>query len=146
MSDFWVVVADESNARLFSSDKIRVELNEIEALINPNARLYKRELDAAPPGRSFDSGGPGRHAIEPRNNTREERARRFARDVADQLEAGLRNGRYQRLIMIAPPDFLGLLRRQLPDDVLSRVELDLTKDLVREKSEVILKHIADERG
>lgn len=142
MSDFWIVVADDGNARLFFSDKIRVELNEIEVLTNPDARVHERDLNATAPGRSFDRGGPGRHAMQPPSYTRESHARRFARRIADRLEDGLRRNRYQRLILIAPPDFLGLLRREIPEDVVSRLNLDLPKDLVREKTPAVLEHIA----
>jgi protein required for attachment to host cells len=53
---------------------------------------------------------------------------RFAHEIAALLNRGLTDSAYERLILIAPPHFLGLLRVAISDDVAKRVELDLDKD------------------
>ena len=141
MADFWVVVADEGNARLFATDKIRTELNEFETLTNPDARLQERELVAEGKGRSFDSRGDNRHAMEPPTSARDQAAIRFAKTIADKLEHGAENHAYERLILVAPPDMLGLLRRELDQNVLKCVHQTVGKDLVHARPGDILKHL-----
>lgn len=142
MADFWVVVADEGNARLFATDKIRTELNEFETLTNPDARLQERELVAGGMGRSFDSHGDNRHAMEPQTSAREQAAIRFARTIADKLEHGAESHAYERLILVAPPDMLGLLRGELDQNALKRIHHTVGKDLVHANPGDILKHLS----
>lgn len=141
MSKYWVLVADESAARLFASDKIRMELTEIEVLTNPEARIHERELGTERQGRGFESANPSRHAMEPSSSIRETRALQFARDVGRKLEQGLNQQAYERLILIAAPDFLGLLRQQLRAGVQGRVAHSIDKNLVKETPQAILGHL-----
>jgi protein required for attachment to host cells len=142
MSKFWVLVADESAARLFASDKIRVELNEFEILTNPEARLHERDLGTERQGRGFESANPSRHAMEPSSSIREERARKFVREIARKLEQGANQRDYERLIIVAPPDFLGLLRQQINAGVQERLAQSIGKNLVKATPKSILGYLA----
>lgn len=142
MSDFWVLVADEGSARLFFSDKIRVELKEMETLTNPDARLHERALVAGNKGRSYDSHNNQRHAIEPQTSAREQSAMSFAKRLARKLEQGAESHSYDRLILIAAPHTLGLLRQQLGQNARQCLHQTINKDLVRLKPEDILRHLA----
>lgn len=142
MADFWVLVADESGARLFATDKIKTELNEFETLTNPDARLHEQELVAGDKGRSFDSHGDNRHAMEPQTSAREQAAIRFAKTIADRLERGATDHAYNRLILVVPPDMLGLLRQELDHNASERVHHTVGKDLVHATPTEILKHLS----
>lgn len=142
MADYWVLVADESAARLFATDKIRAELSEFEALTNPDARRHESDLVAEGKGRSFDSRGSNRHAMEPQTSARKQAAINFAKTIARQLEQGADNHDYRRLILIAPPEMLGLLRDALGHSAAALLYLTLDKDLVRAKPAEILRHLS----
>lgn len=141
MTDYWVVVADESSARLFATDKIRAELEEFETLTNPEARLHEQDLVAGRRGRSFDSRGENRHAIEPQTSARDQAARRFAKTITDKLEQGAGSHTYNRLILVAPPEMLGLLRQTLGGNARKLLHHTVGKDLVHAKPAEILKHL-----
>ena len=57
---------------------------------------------------------------------------RFARRIARVLDEGQRQNRYDRLIVMAPPEFLGLLREEMPAAVRATVTAEIGKDLVHE--------------
>lgn len=142
MAEFWVVVADESSARLFETNKIRAELNEFETLTNPEARLHEAELVATKRGRAFGSpGGGNRHTVEPPTSEREQAAIRFCKHIAERLEQGADSRAYNRLILLAPPDLLGRLRRELGQNAQARLDRSIGKDVVRAKPDEILKHL-----
>jgi hypothetical protein len=63
MSKHWIVVADQSKARIFTVDDPRGELQELEQLEHPVGRDQAQTLGSDRPGRSFDSSGQGRHAM-----------------------------------------------------------------------------------
>jgi protein required for attachment to host cells len=55
-------------------------------------------------------------------------AEKFAHSIAKLLEQGCGAKAYDRLLLVAPPHFLGLLRSTLTPKVAKHVELSLDKD------------------
>ena len=70
-----------------------------------------------------------RHAIEPKTDPHREAKRLFARHLAERLEAA--SGKYERLLLVAPPAFLGDLRGELGDVTRQRLRGTVDKDLTR---------------
>lgn len=85
--------------------------------------------------------GEGGHAFEAPTDIKRHEAEVFAKQIADQLEHGRVNHDYNKLILVAPPAFLGTLRQTLNDHVKALVSNSLDKDLVAEKENVIREHI-----
>lgn len=146
MTDYWVLVADQSRARLFYSDKIRTELNELETMINPDARVQESELVESERGRYVGEAGSnhrGSHAFEPATSLHKQYAQRFADELATRLEKGATERAYQRLIIVAAPEMLGLLRESLGNNSRKCLHNSVDKDLVRAKPAEILKHLSE---
>jgi protein required for attachment to host cells len=55
---------------------------------------------------------------------------RFARELAQKLERGLNDHAYDRLVIAAPPEFLGRLRKHISRRVHQRLMLDMRADYV----------------
>lgn len=128
MSKHWIVVADQSKARIFTVEDPRGELQELEQLENPTGRDQAQTLGSDRPGRSFDSSGQGRHAMGTSVEPKEQEAVRFAKQVADRLRAACHAGRCNRLLLVAGPHFIGLLKEQL--DSLADVKVtEIVKNL-----------------
>ena len=66
--------------------------------------------------------------MSPSTPPHEVEAERFAHTVAKLLEGGLDSNDYERLLLVAPPHFLGLLRSALSSHVAKHVEGSLDKD------------------
>ncbi len=113
MSRLCVVVADQSKARIFTADDPRGELVPVDELDHPEARVKEREILSDRPGRSFDSKGQGRHALSTSVEPGKQEAIRFAKEVAEYLRSAHNEGRCNRLLLVAGPPFLGLLRDNL---------------------------------
>lgn len=71
----------------------------------------------------------GRPAAAPDTAPKWVEAQKFARQLAGRLEAGLNARAYDSLAVVAPPQFLGLLRQVLSENVKSHSVLWLDKDL-----------------
>jgi protein required for attachment to host cells len=128
----WVVVASAARARIFESMARRQPMRELADMINPEEPLPARSLKTDRHGRSVDSRGGRGHAMQTRVGPKEQIARRFAKRVVGSLDSGLRRNRFERLCLIAPPHFLGLLRGQMAPSLARTVELEVQKDLTRE--------------
>ena len=113
MTKRWVVVADQSKARIFTTEEPRGPLLELAALDNPYGREQEQTLMSDRPGRSFDSHGQGRHAMGTPVDPSEQETVRFARRIADHLQSACNAGRCRSLLLVAGPHLLGVLRKQL---------------------------------
>ena len=138
MATTWIIAADESRARVLQVTGQEERLTEIEDLVNPSGRAQNRELqtDAEPrfsghggvgkPGGSTTSGpGSDREA----QGAVEHSARTFAREVGRYLDKARTEHRYDQLVLVAPPKFLGALRKELHKEVEKLVAEELPKDL-----------------
>ena len=141
MSKIWVVVADEAKSRILSTDKTTEPLIELDELISPEATMSKQDLVSDKSGRSFDSGGQGRHAMGDKTDPKEQVAIRFAKELAAYLERNRQKKAYIKLFVIAAPHFLGLLRKELSKGVSELVSLEVDKNLTTLDPKSIRKHL-----
>jgi protein required for attachment to host cells len=139
----WLLVADEGRARLFSADAARGPLHELHDIIDPEGRSRDQDLVTDRPGRTFDSGGEGRHAMEPSTEPTEVEAIGFAKRLAETMDAARTRGRFEHLGLVAAPGFLGHLRKSLSDELAKHVVLEVDKDLTRFDPPGIRKRLPD---
>ena len=111
---YWVVVADEYQSIFYARRKKYSPLEEVSTLINEPAREKVGDLLADKGGRSFDSFGLGRHTMgKEKAGPKTQVAITFAKKVAEQISEGRRKGAFDRLVVVAAPRFLGILRPAL---------------------------------
>jgi protein required for attachment to host cells len=143
MSKPWIVVADQSKARIFTVDNPRGPLQEVEALEHPEGRERIQDLTTDLPGRAFDSSGVGgRHAMGTSVDPRQQEAIRFAKLIAEHVRSGCTQGRCDRLLLVAGPEFLGLLREHL--DTINGIDIsEIGKNLGQYSSHEIRTHLPE---
>lgn len=110
MSRLWVVVADQSRARFFTVSDPRGPLLSVGEIEHPEAREKEQALTSDRPGRAFDSAGAGRHAMGTSVEPGKTETIRFARQVADHVQAAHNEGRCDRVLLVAGSPMLGMLR------------------------------------
>lgn len=142
-STMWLLVADAGRAAVYAANTPIGPLQELHDFIDPTARLPERELVTDRPGRTFDSAGQGRHAMEAPTTATEREAREFASQLAELLDRARNEGRYRYLGLVASPGFLGLLRRALPTATARHVVLEVDKDLTRYDAEGIRERLPE---
>jgi protein required for attachment to host cells len=125
MATTWIIAADSSRAR-FLQVADRERLVEIESLLNPDGRLQDRELttDANP-----RLHGPGGLSAREEPSAVEHTVEMFSKRIGDYLEKARTDHRYDRLYLVAPPKFLGVLRKKLGKEVGKLVLEEVPKDL-----------------
>lgn len=133
-----IVVADRAQARFYDLAPPESELRPCGLLEDETAHLHDRDLVSDRPGRVFDHApaGEGRrgavahHATDGERRPRKHEAQNFAHRIAQRLESDERNGAFDRIVVIAGPPFLGVLRAALPQALLGKVAAEVPKDLV----------------
>lgn len=140
MGRTWVLIGDGSRARLFRVGPRRAWelLREFE---HPETRAKARDLVTDREGRVKQSFSPMAPAMQPTTPLHTIEAERFAHSVAKVLESGLADHSYDRLVLVAPPHFLGLLRATIPQNVAKRVQLTLDKDYTALKADELAERV-----
>ena len=141
MSKTWVLVADSARAKIFSAQSPVGPLVEVEDWVHPESRLHALEVNADKPGRTQDSAAHGRHAMESEVDPKAQNALRFAHELAERLDRARVEGRFDKLVLVAAPGFLGLLREALPKQTRARVTAEVDKDLVTHDPADIRAHL-----
>ena len=141
MSHTWFLVADSSRAKLYDVEKRTAPFVEIEDFVHPEGRLHEGDLVSDRPGSDGGSIGQGRHVLDDKVSARDQAGIRFAAELAERLDAARNAGELERLVLVAPPAFLGLLRDKLSKEVLARVSKQIDKNLVQQPPEVLREYL-----
>lgn len=143
-----IVVADERKATFFDASRPERGLAERLSLENPTRGLKDTDLESDRPGRRYGgtNGSQGgaqshHHAVDGERSTERHELTLFAKQVGERIEAARVNHEFDKLVLVAPPKMLGLIRQALPAQAQALLAAEVAKDLVRQGPQAILKVI-----
>jgi protein required for attachment to host cells len=122
----WILVGNASRMRLFSADERGEDWKLLEEFRHDESRAHNMELREQRDNPNAGTLGPAPEN-EP-DRRRELEHDRFARELSGRLDRAVDHHTFERLIIAAPPEFLGRLRKALSKRVLHRLVLDLDAD------------------
>lgn len=128
MTTTWILVAHRGGARLFENIGPGKGINLVEDIPHPEGRLKNRETNADKSGRAFDTFSR-RHGMSQDQEATDQVATVFAKQLSGKLGKARTHNRYDRLVMVADPRFLGELRGTLDKNTAVLVSATLDKDL-----------------
>ena len=137
----WVLVADNSRARIFSADKPASPLQEIRDFTHPEARLHEGDLVTDKSGR--DRGAAGAHGVGSDQAHKQDGVEKFAAQVCGELDAARGNGEFRKLYVVAAPAFLGMLRKHQTNPLKQLVVGEVDKNLATQDPASIRKHLPE---
>jgi protein required for attachment to host cells len=124
-----VVVAHDAGARIFVNRGPGKGLEQVFELQHEQGRKHVHELESDRQGRTFERHGQGRHAYEPAKDSKHVLLERFAARIAEELTRAFDEHRFEGLILVAPPHFLGTLKEALDERVAAVLLGTVSKDL-----------------
>ena len=119
MEQTWIVIGDGSNARVFAASDAAQPWR----LVRTVSREHSREKT----NRADSHEDRGEHD--------------FARHLVAELEAARQGGTFARLVLVAPPSFLGQLRSELSAPLAACVARSLDKDYTHMPENELAKHV-----
>jgi protein required for attachment to host cells len=145
MTNTWILVAHDAGARVFESRGPGKGIDLVETIEHPEGRMRDRDIDSDRPGRSFrkDSGDPRRAAMSRKEGPHDRAVSNFARALTDKLQQARMENQYERLVLVAPPRLLGLLRSSLDGPTAQLVVGSLDKDLASSKEAELIEHLGE---
>ncbi len=134
------LVADEARAHLFRVEVATGGWTPLETLDPPEGRIHEGDLEESDwvenagtkHGPAPETDPRGRHELE---------AERFAKHLAAELARRYDDRTFRRLILVAPAEFMGILRREIPERVAESVVEELTRDLSRTRPDELADRI-----
>ena len=140
----YIVVANAAHARIFTRDAL--DLTEHDSLVHAEGRLHEGDLVTDRRGAdvhesastSVRSSGEEGAATQHENEL-------FAKKIAQRLYSARVDNSMAKLIMVAPPKFLGLLREKLDNTTHKLVIHTLAKDLSKASLADIQNAVSDLR-
>ncbi|MCO5130263.1 MAG: host attachment family protein [Xanthobacteraceae bacterium] len=132
----WVLACDGRKALLLENvgDAVSPELRIKEAYEHGDEPT--RELGAAPPGRTYQSVGSHRSAVE-QTDLHKEAERGFLRGLAESLNRAAVDGDAKALIVVAPPRALGTIREAYSPALRDVIVGEIAKDVVNRPTKEI---------
>lgn len=129
MNSTWVLVADSSRGRLYSVTSKSKPWALVKEYAHPASRVSNGGLTSDQPGRTHSSVARGaRSAMESKTSPKEVEFEHFAHELADVLHDGHGKQAYDRIVLVAPPHFLGLLRKTINGTVSKLIGATCDKD------------------
>jgi protein required for attachment to host cells len=137
-----VLVTDGGRAIVFrnAGQVGKPDLRQFKAYAHDNPPT--RELGTDKPARVNESVGHHRSASE-QTDYHQQAEDRFVKDIAADMDADLKAGEFEELVVVAPPVALGVYRQaasqKLQQATLMEINKDLTKHAAAEIAEIVVK-------
>jgi protein required for attachment to host cells len=130
MNTIWILVANQAEAQIYSADRVPGDLVLVGSLSHEEGAAHARDLASDAPGRVHDRMGLARHSMEPDTGVKEEERRRFVKEMVNKLKSAFLRGDFGRLVILAAPGVLGVIRKSLNGELEKAVIKEIPKDVI----------------
>lgn len=148
MSTLWIVTANAGRARIFFQQNASAALETMGEIVNDKSSLVTAETESDKLGQHAAS--KSRHSVgaptqpsgyQPNQTPAEHNVEVFARNISRFLLHGYQDGHFQRLALIASPEFLGVLRAVLDARLMDVVTYEINKDYTQCSGQELFAHL-----
>jgi protein required for attachment to host cells len=143
MNSTWLVVADNSRARIFSMESRTGPIEEIKSIVHTEARLREQNMTSDLPGRASGNSGGAGHSYQDETSPKEQENINFAKEIANELDAARKGNKYKQFVLVAAPKFLGNLRNQMSPQTQKLSCFELAKNLAHLNATEIREHLPE---
>jgi protein required for attachment to host cells len=136
----WILVADRGRARVLHAIPDATVFPTLVTFVHPEADMKRSDLESDASGRTRQPG-EARTALEPHTDHKHLTAERFAHELTEHLEKARQEGRFERLFVVAPPLFLGELRKSWKHPLAAMVAGEVDKDFSGLSDHELMEHL-----
>ena len=137
----WYVIADGGRARFVERDE-EGAFRTLSSFVSTELHKSTHELGRDRPARVKESATPSRHGVGPRRDLHEAAKGAFIRTVATELAAQLKDGKFDELVLVAPPGVIAELKDALSKPIAKLVVEELQKDLTKVPDHELSGHLS----
>ena len=140
MTTTWILVANASSANLYMNNGPKKGLEKISEYEHAASREKASDLVSDRPGH-FKSAGNGHGAYVPPSDPKQNEAQQFASKLTRDLEQGRTSNAFQRLILVAPPQFMGLIKNSASQALMGMMTDHFEKDYTKVDEKTLADHL-----
>ena len=141
MQPTWILVAESSQAIIYEAHSRKGPVAMLDTLSHPEGRKHEGDFKSDRSGSDGGSPDLGRHVLDDKTSAKDFDRNEFAKELAKHLDKARTDGKFNSLILTAPPEFLGLLRSNLNKDVASMVVNTVNKNLIQESPDSFIAYL-----
>ena len=142
MERTWIVVCDASHCRFFLKRQESHEWVKFEEFENHVGREKGLDLVSDRPGRRSAANSPNRGTMDFDTDPRRSEEGRFAHTISKMLHDAYNQNAFERLILVSPPQFLGMLRNELRGPIERCIYGTLDKDYTHVNDRELVERVA----
>lgn len=148
MTNLWIVTANAGCAQFFSQQDPASPLEKVGEIVNDKSSLHTSETETDRLGQH--SASKSQHSVgaptqpsgyQPNQTPAEHNTELFARNISRFLLHGYQDGHFQRIVLMASPEFLGVLRAVLDTRLMAVVTTEINKDYTRCSPQELSAHL-----
>jgi protein required for attachment to host cells len=136
----WIVVSDGEHARFVTPAPKRA-FHTQRVLDSPSAHLRSFDLGTDRPSRSMESATGIRHAIASKHDLHEMEKRKFAHQVAHEINRASAQEAFDDVVLVAPAHTLNEIRNELDATTAAKLIGSLQKDLIKVPDHELAPHL-----
>jgi protein required for attachment to host cells len=130
MRSVCVLVCDAAKGRLFEARDGASGWTLLETMAHDESRARASELGSDRPGSRSSEGASVHHdALAPASTPKEVEKEHFAHSLAGRLDHRSRSGHLEAWVLVAPPHFVGLIKKSLTPELAKRLMATVDNDL-----------------
>jgi protein required for attachment to host cells len=138
----WLLIANASKARIYALYKARVFQEHHPKhlkLIGEYDHLESRKkgIELA----TDKQGGYGSGTFVEATGPKEHEAEQFAHELLGYLEVGRKKGIFRDLIIVAPPSFMGMIQKDMPEEIHKLVSQRIEKDYTQMNEQELMQNL-----
>jgi protein required for attachment to host cells len=129
VNNVWVLVCDAAKARIFEIRQEDPAWHVVDVVLHEGSRRKASELVGGRSGSRSSEGRSVHHnALAPASSPKEVEKDGFAHTLATTLDQAMRSARFGKWVLVAPPHFLGLMRKELTSELEKHLLTTVDKD------------------
>lgn len=131
MNNVWILVCDSAKSRLFETrggGKTAWELLEEETHGQSRSKANALVTDQSG-SRSSEGASVHHNALAPASSPKEVEKGHFAHSLVKTLDQAMRSRRFAKWVLVAPPHFVGVIKKELTSELEKHLLATVDKDL-----------------
>lgn len=123
----WILVCNASQAFFYETVSTLNHLKQVHELTHPAARSKSIDLVSDKPG---SKGNKAIHGGAPeKSSVKEIELQKFSQEISQALKSAYNDHRFEKLVLVAPPKLLGVLKQNLNGSVDKTIANTINKDV-----------------
>ena len=127
----WVLVAHRVGATLYQRIDNQKQIELLREIDYPQGKLKSSQIDSDRPGRAMGVSSKRRVSFDVEKGSQKQNEKKFSKRLAQIVNRAALSKKYDKLVLVAGPHFLGLLREDLDKKAAARLIKEFRLDLGR---------------